>query len=202
VKALRFPIAFGLALGFTGILFWFLWALINVSVQMAALRTAARIEFTRLRRDTEVKTIRQQKAQRDKPVQAPVTPQISRVSYQQSGEKLELQPPTVDAKGSISKLAISVGGSDRDVIPLVRIEPEYPPRAAQRGIEGYCVVQFTITPAGTIKDATVVEGQPSGVFDSAALKAVARWKYNPKIEEGVAVERRGVRVRLSFQLEK
>ena len=40
------------------------------------------------------------------------------------------------------------------------------------------------------------------IFDQAALRAIARWRYNPKIEDGVAVERVGVRTRLTFQLEK
>ena len=84
----------------------------------------------------------------------------------------------------------------------MRIEPDYPARAAQRGIEGYVVVKFTITPAGTIKDATVIDAEPKGMFDSAAIDAVSRWKYRPKMEHGVAVERSGVQVRLAFQLEK
>jgi protein TonB len=202
VRVLRFPIAFALALAFTGVLFWFMQSLISATVAMAELRPAMKIEFTRLRRDTEARTRRQQKAQREKPLQTQATPRMSRISFDRSGDKVEIIPPSMDARSSMSRMSVSVGGSDRDVIPLVRIEPEYPQRAAQRGLEGYVVVRFTITPAGTIKDPTVVESEPKGIFDSAALKAVMRWKYNPKIEEGTAVERRGVQVRLTFQLEK
>jgi len=201
VKVLRFPIAFLMAVAFTGSLFWLLWALINRSVEAASLKPAAKIQFTRLRRDTEVRTQRQQKAQREKPQAMQALPQMSKTSFG-GGEAIEVMAPSVDALGGLQKLQISVGGSDRDVIPLVRIEPDYPPRAASRGIEGYVVVQFTITPAGTIKDPKVVEGQPEGIFDAAAIKAVSKWKYNPKIEEGVAVERRGVQVKLAFKLEK
>ena len=105
-------------------------------------------------------------------------------------------------EGGLGGLNVNLAGSDRDVIPLVRIEPDYPPRAAERGIEGWALVQFTITPAGTIKDAQVVDSEPKGMFDAAAVKAVERWKYNPKVENGVAVERRGVQVKLTFRLEK
>ncbi len=92
-------------------------------------------------------------------------------------------------------------GFDRDVVPLVRIEPEYPLRAAQHGIEGWVLVQFTITTIGTVKNASVIEASPPGVFEDAAVSAVLRWKYNPKIVEGAAVERRGVRVIIQFELE-
>jgi protein TonB len=93
-------------------------------------------------------------------------------------------------------------GSDRDVIPLVRINPDYPQRALQRGLEGWVQVQFTITPTGTVKDPIVVDAMPKSVFDDAALKAIARWRYNPKVENGVAVERVGVQTRIVFQLEQ
>ena len=63
-------------------------------------------------------------------------------------------------------------------------------------------MQFTITAAGTVKDAIVVSAEPTDVFDDAALKAIARWRYNPKVENGVQVERVGVQTRILFQLEQ
>jgi len=93
-------------------------------------------------------------------------------------------------------------GSDRDVIPLVRINPEYPQRAITRGLEGWVQVQFTITATGIVKDPVVVNAEPKNVFDDAALKAIARWRYNPKVENGAPVERVGVQTRLVFQLER
>ena len=82
------------------------------------------------------------------------------------------------------------------------IAPDYPPRALSRGLEGWVRVQFTITPTGTVKDATVVEAEPRGMFEDAALKAIARWRYNPRVEGGVAVERVGVQTIIRFQLEQ
>jgi protein TonB len=64
------------------------------------------------------------------------------------------------------------------------------------------LVEFTITAAGTVRDARVIDASPKGYFEDAALKAIGRWRYNPKVQEGVAVERIGVRVRLSFNLER
>ena len=208
-QALRFPIALGLGFVVTGVLFWFLWALINVQLKKQELRTAAKIEFTRLRRDTEVRTIKREKPRLEKPVQAPVVPQMAKATISRAGTAAVaanlLAPPSIDAKGSVAGLStgigVSIGGSDRDVMPLVRINPEYPPRAQSRGIQGWVVVQFTITPAGTVADAKVVAAQPQGVFDEAAINAVSRWKYNPMVQEGKPVERRGVQVKLTFQLQ-
>ncbi|MGH7822378.1 MAG: energy transducer TonB [Candidatus Binatia bacterium] len=209
VDALRFPIAALLGLALTGVMFWFLWVLINVHIAPDELRPAAKIEFTRLRRDTEVRTIKREKPELEKPAAAPSTPQVTRVTFSRAGADVVasdlLAPPGIDAHGSIGGLSmgqgLGLGGSDRDVMPLVRINPDYPPRAQSRGIQGWVIVQFTITAAGTVADARVVEAQPKGIFDDAAVKAVSRWKYNPMVQDGVAVERRGIQVRLTFQLE-
>jgi protein TonB len=87
-------------------------------------------------------------------------------------------------------------------VPLVRIEPEYPMRARQRGIEGWVVIEFTISEAGTVKDAVVVSAHPGTIFNRAALQAVRKWKYNPKIQDGAAVERPGQKVTLEFTMER
>ncbi|MEE8314007.1 MAG: energy transducer TonB [Myxococcota bacterium] len=97
-----------------------------------------------------------------------------------------------------------IGGAptDGDVLPLVRIEPRYPARALQREIEGWVLLEFSITPAGTVVNPFVVDSEPPRTFDRAALRAVSRWKYKPKVEDGLAVTRHGVQVVLTFLLER
>jgi protein TonB len=199
---LRLTAALALALALIVGVFFGLWRAIQTHVEVTERQTAQRIEFSRLVRDTEVQITRQRKVERERPQAVVSAPRIASVKVQGSGERLPISAPAVDARVGFSAPQVSVGGSDRDVIPLVRIEPDYPRRAAQRGQEGYVVVRFTITPAGTIRDPEVVESKPPGVFDREAVRAVERWKYNPKVEEGVAVERRGVQVRLTFKLER
>ena len=84
---------------------------------------------------------------------------------------------------------------------MVRVDPQYPIRAADRGVEGWVELEFTISESGAVKEAKVIAAKPKGVFNRAALRAIKRWKYNPKVEDGVAVERPGVTVRLEFNLE-
>ena len=200
MHALRIPIAALAGALFTTSMFWLLWSLIETNFDAGDRAEAARIEFSCMRRDTEVASKRDEKVERDRP---PPTPETPRMAFSQGGidNNVASLSPIVDARGAMSRMTMTAG-SDRDVIPLVRINPDYPQRALQRGLEGWVQVQFTITPTGTVKDPIVVDAMPKSVFDDAALKAIARWRYNPKVENGVAVERVGVQTRIVFQLEQ
>ncbi len=200
MHALRIPIALLIGGLFTSSMFWLLFSLVNTDFDIGDREEAKRIEFSRMRRDTEVATKRDEKVQRERP---PPTPETPRMAFANSGidNNVATLAPVVDARSAMSRMTLSAG-SDRDVIPLVRINPDYPPRALSRGLEGWVEVQFTITATGTVKDAIVVNSDPKNIFDDAALKAIARWRYNPKVEGGVAIERVGMRTRITFQLEQ
>jgi protein TonB len=90
-------------------------------------------------------------------------------------------------------------GADGDPQPFVRVLPEYPPNG--RG-DGWVLVQFDVSAAGAVVDARVVEASPRGMFEKNALRAIERWRYRPAVVNGQSVERRGLRVKLSFVLEK
>ncbi|HEU4617012.1 MAG TPA: energy transducer TonB [Gammaproteobacteria bacterium] len=197
---LRLPLTALFGLAFSLSMFWLLWHLISQPIDTSSLTEATRIQFTRQRRDTQVETKREERVEREPP---PPTPQVPQMSFNTGGVQnnvVELNP-NIDANSALSKLQLSAG-SDTDVIPLVRIPPEYPPRALARGLEGWVQVQFTITETGGVTDAKVVDAQPKGIFDEAALKSIARWRYNPKVENGVAVKRVGVQTVIRFVLEK
>lgn len=85
------------------------------------------------------------------------------------------------------------------VIPLERIPPKYPARAADRHIEGWVKIEFTITTGGEVENAVVIEAEPADIFDEAALKAINQWTFKEKIVNGVAVEQRAVQT-LQFKL--
>jgi protein TonB len=90
--------------------------------------------------------------------------------------------------------------SDGDALPVVKVRPEYPIRAAEQGIEGYVLVQFTIDELGRVIDVEVIESQPRGTFDRAALKAVERFRYKPRVVNGQATPVSGVRHLVTFEL--
>lgn len=196
---IKLALATALGVLFTASVFWLLWQLVNSPVEVGEIKEATRIDFSRMRRDTEVTSRREEKVERERP---PVVPEVPRIALSASrvDSNVAHLSPTIDARGALSRMTLSAG-SDRDVLPLVRISPDYPPRALSRGIEGWVIVQFTISERGTVKDAIVVEAEPSDIFDEAALKAISRWRYNPRVEDGVAVERVGVQTIIRFQLQ-
>lgn len=91
--------------------------------------------------------------------------------------------------------------SDGEYLPIVKVQAVYPRRALQRGIEGYVVVEFTVTKQGTVRDPRVVEAEPAQIFDQAAMDAVLKFKYKPRVVNGEAVEVEGVQNRLTFEID-
>jgi len=85
-------------------------------------------------------------------------------------------------------------------IIIVRVEPVYPRRALDRGIEGWVEVEFTVTEVGSISEPTILRSHPSAIFDRSALRAIERWKYEPKMVDGQPVSRPGMRNRFRFEL--
>lgn len=196
----RIPLALLIGGALSVSMFWVLWSLINDEIDVGDDLEAVAIEFTRMRRDTEAQTRREERVEREPP---PPIPDLPNMSFSTGGVENNIAQlnPVIDASGAMSGLSLSAG-SDTDVIPLVRIAPEYPPRALSRGIEGWVQVRFTITETGAVANPEVVDAQPEGVFDEAALRSIARWRYNPRVEGGVAVERVGVETIIRFLLEQ
>lgn len=77
-----------------------------------------------------------------------------------------------------------MSGFDTDVIPIVRVPPAYPQRAKQAKLEGSVTMAVTIRPDGTVADVEVLESNPPRLFDQAAIQAMQRWKFRPKIVNG------------------
>lgn len=200
--ARRILIALGGATVVTLGLFWSMQALIQVGYRIKEVSPSITVDFVRLRKDTAPKVKERKPPEREKPEPPPAPPDIStskaRLDPGQQG--FAAVAPDIDPSDALGGGVGAGGGSDRDVVPMVQIKPEYPMRAEQRGIEGWVTVEYTITRAGTVKDARVVAAHPPRIFDRAALQAVKKWKYNPKIENGEAVERPGVQFTLMFEL--
>lgn len=88
---------------------------------------------------------------------------------------------------------------DEEVVPLVRIAPLYPSRAARMGIEGWVKMAVLINSQGVVEQVKVLQAQPENVFNHAAIKAMKRWRFRPKIVAGKAVARTAVQ-QMNFQL--
>ena len=90
--------------------------------------------------------------------------------------------------------------SDRSATPLVQIPPIYPVRAQSRGTEGWVLIEFNITASGAVLNPIVIDADPANVFNSAALRAIRRWKYKPKIVDSKPVAQFGKEQLITFQI--
>ncbi|MBM4206215.1 MAG: energy transducer TonB [Gammaproteobacteria bacterium] len=156
-------------------------------------------DFVRLQDDQEVAT----KVRKPKPPPPPDEPPPSapKQSFDSSASTMG-----VDVSAVQVKVDLNVGGtggfsSDGEYLPIVKVAPVYPRRAQTRGIEGFVVVEFTVTKLGSVINPVVVESQPPGIFDNAALNAALKFKYKPKVVDGAPIDVAGVRNRISFELE-
>jgi protein TonB len=196
----RFFVVSFLSAGITFGLFWVMQALVGVTGEMIEGEATRIVDFVRLKRDTQPETKKREIPNQKKPDQPPPPPQMDFSQNLNPDGAMGEIAPIMDTGFEMVAADAGTGGSDRDVAPLVRVEPQYPMGAKQRGIEGWVELMFTITEAGTVKDVVVTNAAPGTVFNRAAIQAVSRWKYNPKIENGAAVERPRVEQRIVFQL--
>mgnify|MGYP006094387987 FL=1 len=79
---------------------------------------------------------------------------------------------------------------DINVVPTYRIQPIYPLRALRSGIQGMVTVEFIIAIDGSVKNPVIIKSKPPKIFDSAVLKAISKWKYNPDMIDGKPVEKK------------
>lgn len=105
------------------------------------------------------------------------------------------------------KVSVKIGAggmsaSDGEYLPIVKVAPIYPNRANSRGIEGYCIVEYTVTTTGATKDAVAIDCQPSGYFERASVKAAGKFKYKPRVSDGVPIEVAGVQNKFTYELQK
>jgi len=93
-----------------------------------------------------------------------------------------------------------IGLGDGDYLPIVRVEPIYPRRAQSRGLEGQCLVEFTVDTTGATKDAFIVECT-SSLFERASVNAAMKFKYKPRVVDGEPQEVTGVQTIITYKME-
>ena len=95
----------------------------------------------------------------------------------------------------------SIGPIDNIMVPLIRTTPNYPQRALSRGVEGFVELSFTVNKLGDVEEPVVLNAQPPGYFERAALQSIRRWKYSPTVRDGIAIATFDVRQRIVFQMD-
>lgn len=82
---------------------------------------------------------------------------------------------------AIDRAAPTAPAVDAALTPVERVTPQYPRIAAEQQLEGRVVMELTIAADGRVEDVSVVESQPEGVFDEAAMAAMEQWRFAPPV---------------------
>lgn len=177
-----------------GFLTWFMYILIEFSEQKADEGARVQIlDFVRLQRD-ETSKPKERRAERPEVTEAPPAPTAPDLSDASDISPLAVSQIPVDTHMGVDMGGFGVGISEGEFLPIVKVAPVYPATAANRGIEGECMVEYTVTTAGSTTNISVVEGRCShSVFRRPSIEAASKFKYKPRIVGGEAVEVERVR---------
>ena len=203
-NAIRLVIGIILGLVVTAALFWTMQYLIETADrELNEGNSGNLVDFVRLKRDESIQR-RQLKPKKppppDAPPPQPPTPQLDNLNP--NAEKIAISAAPVETDIEMTG-GFSLGVGEGDYLPIVKVAPIYPQRALSRGVEGYCVVQYTVTRQGTIRDPFVVEDQcTSSLFHRASVQAALKFKYKPRVIDGQAVEVPGVQNKFTFEIEE
>ena len=198
----RFIIAFVISLAITLGLFFLMQSLIKMGGSaLTEPPKGSVLDFVRVKKEETVEQ-KDRKPRKPPPPKEP-PPQMS--SPQMDSPSPDANGTSMDFGGDMAA-DVALGGlalesGDGEYLPIVKVAPVYPRRALQRGIEGFVIVEFTVTKQGTVRDPIVVEANPSGIFEQAAMDAAMKFKYKPRVVNGEATEVSGVQNRITFQID-
>lgn len=158
------------------------------------------VDFVRVKREETVER-KEEKPERPPEVDEapPELPQQDMDSSNlDSAVAVSAPNPNLDVglDGELGDFSLAEG----DYLPIVKVAPMYPRRAQSRGLEGYCDLQFTVTPLGTTADVSVIECT-SSLFERSSVQALLKFKYKPRVVNGTAIAVPGLRHRITFQIE-
>ena len=163
-------------------------------------RERAQLDFVRVKRNEALNT------EDFTPEKPPPPPEVPPETPPQDMDNIDPNAPTINVPAPTVDADTNIGGpggmniAEGDYLPIVRVAPVYPARALSRGLEGYVDLSFTVTPAGTVEN-PVVLFSTSSLFERAATRAVLKFKYKPRVVDGVPVAVPNVKTRISFQIE-
>ena len=204
----RFLASLLLGVAVTLVLFFIMQALIDSGDQAYRSDSDGQImEFVRIKDDESLSLKDRRKPKKPEPPKKPPPPpkMIVEKQVKPTMNKVKIDIPNIDLPtiaGGGPFLGNWAGNplAEGDVLPIVRIDPQWPREVLVEGIEGYVIVEVIIAADGSVASAVVIESVPRRLFDRNVIRAVLKWKFKPRIINGVAVERRAIQ-RLDFSLD-
>ena len=212
--AIRFGLSILVGALVTTILFYIMQMLIASSG--SALTDAASgkiVDFVRIKEEQELETKKRQKPKPPPPDEPP--PDVPETSFNTAIDSTGFSMSAVDMDVNVQVQGGGFGISDGDYLPIVKVQPVYPRRALSRGMEGWVIVEFTVNDQGAVETPLIVANcaqvanprakkecidRPSSIFDQSALKAALKFKYKPKVVNGIPQATAGVQNKITFEL--
>ncbi len=199
----RYVIAGFLALSMTFLLFWGMQKLITGGNDAMTEPVKGNVlDFIRLKKEETLVQKERQVQKPAKPKEPP--PPMLAPPMQQNNPNASATKNSFAAElqtGSGLSGGLNLDSNDGDYLPIVKVAAVYPRRAQSRGIEGFVVVEFTVSKTGAVVSPVVVQAEPEGVFERAALDAVVKFKYKPRVVDGSAMSVAGVQNKISFEID-
>lgn len=200
----RWAVSMGIAAGVTLGLFFFMSVLIATGETLSERLSVVKIVDATMP-DIELEVI--EEIDKPEPIEELTEEQPELQDKQinlDAGPSLNIARMSIDIDTGLQLSNASINATDGDYLPLVAIAPQYPTRAAQRGIEGWCLVSFTVNGLGSVEEETitVVDAEPPQIFNRSSVRAAARFKFQPRVEDGVGVAVSGVQYLFRYQLEE
>jgi protein TonB len=199
-RAARVPTAVLVAVAINILLFSIIQYMVgSPRLRLADVSDIGVANFIRMQKQTH-----EVKSRRD-----PRAPEKPQVEQQETMRQLvqSSTPGITDLRIDVPAMEIEVGMNigdihiARELTPLVKIPPEYPQRAIAREIEGYVVLSFFVTETVSVEAPEILHAEPEGYFESAARRAVLRWKYQPQFRDGKPIRVISI-TRVNFALQK
>lgn len=196
----RYAISFTFAALITfGLFFGMQWLIAMNKVELVEDDERIRVEMAQVR---EIQEVREVERKPEAPAEVEAAPEItidlSTSVDNVSGSGIEISANAMET----APIQTGTGGfsaSDGEYLPIVRVDPVYPSRAQENGVEGFVVVQFTVNPDGSTSNVTVVESSHK-MFERNAVRAAQKYKYKPRVVDGEPVAVTGIFVRILFTL--
>lgn len=161
------------------------------------------VDFVRVDQEEQVEEKRRKPDKPPEPEEPPPQPETPQQQASADvNQSMEMGAVGIDPNIDVQAGDMGGGSGDGEYLPIVKVSPQYPQRALQRGLEGWVLVEFTVTPAGTVKDVKVVDAEPADIFNRAAVDAAKKFKYKPRVIDGQAVEVSGVQNLIRFEMER
>lgn len=201
---IRLVLSLLIAVAITAGLFFFMQSLITSGDAELKDPVAGHVlDFVRVKKEETTKKKERKPKKPPKPEEPPPPleqPQLTSESDASQDSGFDFSADVAADVAITGGLALESG--DGEYLPIVKVAPNYPRRALSRGIEGYVIVEFTVTKNGSVKDPVVVEAEPADIFNRAAVEAAKKFKYKPRVVNGEAVEVAGVQNKIKFEMAK